>query len=81
MFFWGVEKMRRVFTLFALLVALALVALLARQQFAVLRGPSPAAQSALQPGTAAQTPRQMEQQVQQQVQELTQPRPMAEDAR
>ena len=74
--------MRSVFTLLALLVALALVALLARQQFAVLRGPSPAAQSVpAQPGAAAQTPRQMEQQVQQQLQELTQPRPMPEDAR
>lgn len=75
--------MRSVFTLLALLVALALVALLARQQFAALRGPSPAAQSASasQPGAAAQTPRQMEQQVQQQVQELVQPRPMPEDAR
>jgi predicted lipid-binding transport protein (Tim44 family) len=77
-FLWGFEKMRSVFTLLALLVALALVALLARQQFAALRGPSPAAQSVpAQPGAAAQTPRQMEQQVQ----ELTQPRPMPEDAR
>lgn len=75
--------MRSVFALLALLVALAFVALLARQQFAALRGPSPAAQSASAPqaGAAVQPPRQMEQQVQQQVQELVQPRPMPEDAR
>ena len=75
--------MRSVFTLLALLVALALVALLSRQQLAALRGPSPAAKSASapQPGATVQTPRQMEQQVQQQVQELMQPRPVPEDAR